>query len=246
MVRIIEPRIEEIDSPELTLSYRIEAALSSSAILEVFWQQIDRLKTVEKKSKGLTNTILKGCIQELTALGNILDDQKVPFDILKEQFSVNTRTSNYSSEIQESGLEGVILDLYLKKRRSAEEIAEYYNLSVVSVRRFLKYYDNCKPSEQMTLRKKSVFDITDQLEDLTIIIQRQLSNLEGENDEVHVQYVREMRLVLAQAAEVVDKINNYQTLQKVVESIGDVISEVIPEKRKEIYIALNKIVPGSI
>jgi hypothetical protein len=227
--------------------HRLESALNSSALIEMYYDCIERLSTSIKDVKVAKQPIVENIIEDLRAIGTVLDDCKTTIPILKEQFSLNTRVKNYSSQIQELGLEGQILHKYLSLKQSSTEIAEYFNLSAQTVGRFIRYYESCKPTEQLSLRKKSVFDVTDQLEDLAVIIERQMINLEGENDEIHVQYVREMRMTLELAMKVIDRINNYQTLQKVVSSVGEAVIKYVPQHlRAELFKELNEIVPGSL
>lgn len=143
----------------------------------------------------------------------------------------NSLSKVYVSKIERLGITNQVI----KARESGhtlKEIASTFDLSIHHVRKFIEVYNSSTLSEQAGMRRKSVFDITDRLEELSTLIRRQLANLNADPKN-QVAYVKEMRECIQLAAEITDKIVMSQQLEAMTKAVGEIILSEIPIERRQ-------------
>lgn len=149
------------------------------------------------------------------------------------------------SEIEALGIEGEVIRLAFTLGRPAKDIAELFNLKTREVSQFLKYYQKAAPAKRAQLARRSVFDSRSQLEDLATVILRQLHNLEGVDNITHVQYVKEMRMVIDQATKITERMLNYAVYENMVKSVASILEDELPHKKIQIYKMLENVLPAN-
>jgi transcriptional regulator with XRE-family HTH domain len=163
------------------------------------------------------------------------NDGELLFDVTGTNRSLKEA---YPTKIERLGLSKEIIRLREENRLSIADIANKYGLSNLTVSKFLQTYDSAKPIDKVKMKSTSIFSITEQIESLAAGIYRQMSRLEGSNDEVHVKYVAELRQTIAMADKYLDKASAISEANAKVEQIRAVIMETLmeelPDKRTAI------------
>lgn len=142
------------------------------------------------------------------------------------------------SKITRLGIAGELVRLRATGKYTIEDLAVRFDVPAQQISRFFRYYDACSPSEKARVRRQSVFEISERLEDLLQIIVRQLARLEAVNDEVHVKYVAEFRQTVAMAANLLEKVNHYHRFQQLITAVGDLLVKELPHRQREITEAI--------
>lgn len=135
------------------------------------------------------------------------------------------------STIERLRLESEVVRLSEEKGLSNSEIAERFEaLSEEMIRRFLKKYREAKPSERARVRRSSIFDTYDQLEKVAALIYRQLARYEGQDGNIHVKYVKELRELIRESHEWMDRASERQKLDEIALEVRDIVAEFDEEK----------------
>jgi hypothetical protein len=122
------------------------------------------------------------------------------------------------------------------------DICKTFNISYLTLKRFLNFYDNAKPKDKLTLRRQSVFNTTEQLEELCTNIQRQMARLEGLDDGNHVKYVSEMRQTIELTIKVLDRVSQYNQWRRLAEEIANQLADEYPARRREIMDRFSRLI----
>ena len=134
------------------------------------------------------------------------------------------------TKVERLGYSQEIIKL-MNRGESAGDIAKKLGLSLSSVSTFCKMYNSARPAERVKIKKRSVFDIATNYEELGSMIYRSLAKLELIDPEHHVKYIAEYRQLLMLA----DKFLKENTAKQKVEELGMLVKEVLinelPEKR---------------
>lgn len=136
-----------------------------------------------------------------------------------------------TSKIERLGIGGEIVRL--RTRMTLQELADKFNLTSQTVSRFLKRYDKMKASEKSQVRRHSVFDIFDRLEELSSMIYRQLAALENQ-PETHVKYIAELRQTLDLAARLAKELYTIRKYEQFKSAVVEVLLSELPERRREL------------
>ena len=114
------------------------------------------------------------------------------------------------------------------------EIANKFSISIGTVSRYLKYYDKLSKAKQSKIKANSIMNTTERLEDIMNMCLRQLHRLEGQNDDVHVKYIGELRQTIGLAAQVSEKIATYKAYEQFKQTVEEILLSELPERRMEI------------
>lgn len=166
---------------------------------------------------------------KLENLVTLLDNATTP--VVVESSLVKENSANFNSIVYRLGLQGELLKLR-SKGYTITKMAEHLNLNHSVISRFFKYYDHLSNLEKLKVRQSSVMNTPERLEELFNMILRRLHSLEGLNDELHVQYVKELRQTLALASQVAEKMVNYKEYQRFTEAVWELLKLELPDKRR--------------
>lgn len=170
------------------------------------------------------------------SLVTTLDTDTVALPIIKER----SLTRQYKSKIERLGIGGVLI----QQRQAGESIpalARHHTLGEDTIRRFFKTYDAAKPTEKARLRRNSMTDIVGRLEELGAMIYRQLARLEGNQDDIHVKYVTELRLTIELSSKLAQQMISYQRYEEFIRCVGEILKSELPDRKAEIIQKLNKL-----
>lgn len=164
----------------------------------------------------------------LKALIEAMDVEAQPLNIAGD-----THVSLPRTKVDRLGVGGEVLRLHRDRNLSPDQIVQQLevDISAGTVSRYIKMYESAKPSQQVKMRRNSIFEIPERLEDLAMIVQRQLARLEAVDDEVHVKYVSEMRQLIQLTSDMVKLIYNAKRFQEMVRINYEVLKDELPEKR---------------
>lgn len=192
-------------------------------------QEINSL--AEKYSKqNILHTELSLVSQRLDSVIAILDAEAAPIEILAD---TPLSSNRFISIIDKLGIGNEIVALR-KQGSTIKELSAMYKLSTATIQRFFKYYDSQSATKKSRYNTSSVFDTVERLEELQTIILRNLHRLEGNNDEVAVKYISELRQTLALAVSVSEKLANAKAFQELKELVATILMSELPHRRKEI------------
>lgn len=205
------------------------------SLIEEFYEILAKLKDLEAQVPERMKIDVQGIITEYSNLLEILDSESSPVEIIKTQsLSGNLR----KNKVEKLGLSGELIRLRKEQRLTIKEISARYQIDRATVSRFFRYYDSLLPSQKSAYQRKSIFDVTERLEEMQQIILRNFYRLEGVSDDIAVKYMGELRQSLDLAVKVAEKINNakemwrkYEDLKK---AVYDILVDELPNKRKEV------------
>jgi len=216
----------------VTTSGMDNAALKQAEAFTTFTEILENLyENLMSCSNGKDlelRTELQTYAATVKSLIKAIDEKYVPTDIIND-----AKKSLGQSKVERLRLSSEIIRLKEVERLTFEQIATRVGLSVSTVSKFYKYYSEAKPTEKVRLKKASVFDSTQQLEDLHAMIFRQLERLEGD-PENHVKYIPEARQVLKLAMDYIGTVNQKQEIENIKAKVRAILLQLAPEKRDEI------------
>lgn len=168
-------------------------------------------------------------IKKLAALSSLLDDETNTPSLLSTNL-----LSKGLNKIERLGLGGEVIRLREVNKLQASEIASQLSLGVDTVRRFLKFYDNCKPSEKTKYQRTSIFNTAQQLEDLNVIIYKLLARTELVDAENFTRGISELRQTIKLAADVLEKSaakNKEADFRRI---MTEILCKELPHRQQEI------------
>lgn len=208
----------------------LENANISLGIIEALVNLNYDLETV---AEDLTNPIQKEILiniyKKLNNIITLLDNTGTP--VIVEGSLVKENAANFTSTVYKLGVQGELLKMR-EKGFTITKISEQLALNPTVISRFFKYYDHLSNLDKLKVRQSSVMNTPERLEELFNMILRRLHMLEGVNDELHVQYIKELRQTLGLASQVADKMVNYKEYQRFTESVWELLKLELPDKRK--------------
>ena len=225
----VEPNIQD----NLTKTYQ------SLSLLEQFNSCVERFKDCLESPDSLESKVkeLELVELELRALITALDDNNISIDIIKNE-TLRLR----KSKVERLGIGPTIIRQRSVQGMTYAEIADFHSVSTSLISQFINKYDKCKPTEKQKIKSEnSVFNTGQRLEELNLLIQRQLSNLESD-PAVQVAYIREFRGLLDQASKIVSKQEGYIQYQRFVQGVAAVMEKVAPEQRQLINSEIRELV----
>lgn len=212
------------------------------SLIEQFYEVLEKLKDLEQSAPSRLEADFKQVITDYTFLLEILDSESSPVNIIKNpSLSGNLR----KNKVEKLGLSGELIRLRKEQRLTITELSDRYKLDKNTISRFFRYYDSLLPSQKAVYQRKSIFDVTERLEEMQQLILRNFYRLEGVSDDVAVKYMGELRQSLDLAVKVAEKINNakemwrkYEDLKK---AVYDILVDELPDKRKEILLRVKSL-----
>jgi hypothetical protein len=233
---------EEARSPSEFSQVAASQALELLSITEQLKQCSDQLGLLEGTLEGAKRTAAAAIKTRLEGIITSLEVDDSASALLQRQNEAIAPT-RVVSKIEMLNLEGEVVRLSYGLGRNAKEIAELFGLKPREVSQFLKYYQRCAPAKRAKLSRASIFDSKSQLEELATTILRQLNTLEGADNELHVQYVREMRMTIEQATKLTERMLNYSVYENLVGKVREILVSELPHRQVEICTVLEKVLP---
>ncbi len=215
------------------MSLETQALSSAGAALGLI-EQLENLVS-DLREFGLTipalaRSELEVLVERLSAVAKLLDDDENLPDLIKGlQLS-----GRVASKVDRLKLGGEIVRLREVGRATNAEIAQQLGIGEQTVGRFLRFYDQCKPSEKARYQRSSIFDTTNQYEDLAAMIWRQLARLENLDNENHVRYISELRQLIKAAEQWMEKINQANKIEELRMAVAEILASELPHRRAEI------------
>lgn len=118
--------------------------------------------------------------------------------------------------------------------QSFKDIGTYLDVSPDSVSKFCKVYDASTPAQKAELKKSSIFDIANNIEELGAMLYRQLARLENTDPEHHVKYAAELRQTIAMADKFLEKNSARQKMDTLGQLVLEILIDELPEKRAQV------------
>lgn len=214
------------------------------SLVEQFIETHERLEAFRDYVLPNHKSEFDALVDDYKSLVDILDSETSPIEIIQ--------TSNLSGKIKRHKLErlgvaGEAIRLRKEELMPIKQIAERFGVASTTVSRFFKYYDSLEPSQQSKYQRKSVFDVTERLEELQTLILRNLHKTEGVRDEVSVKWGAELRQTYELALKVAEKINDEKQRMREYEefkqAVYEILMEELPEKRNKIINKLKTLSP---
>lgn len=221
---------EDFVEDQVRAGVSLDRVHETVAVIEQFLQISTDLKNLITTLTGDSKVLAESISTRLEALVTILDSDSTT---LKMHTANKLGKISAESKIQRLGIAGEVIRLRTRGE-SVQTIASKFGVSKDSIRRFLRHYDSLVPSERVKIQKKSVFDTTERLEELMVMIIRQINRLEGTNDDVAVKYVGELRQTLQLALSVSEKISHYNAYKKFEAIVYEILLDELPTKRTSI------------
>jgi ribosomal protein S15P/S13E len=187
---------------EITLREAEQAA----SIYERLEQIEDHLNSLAEEQKDL------GLRQELNIISTKIKallplfDQTALLPLLANQLNV----TGFQSKIERLGLSKEIIRLSTESKMTPANISTHLEtkgikIGAITIRNFLRLYENSTYAEKIKAKTNSVFNTADQLESLLTLINTQLGKLsfsiDPKQQENHRAYVGELRQVVKLAAD---------------------------------------------
>jgi hypothetical protein len=139
------------------------------------------------------------------------------------------------SRIERLGLANEVLRLR-EAGYTYQEIADRYRaegLTADLVGRFCRGYDRLQAAERLRVRRQSIFETQQRLEDISSMLYRLIARLEVEhNDETLVKAIGELRQTAALAQQVMKDMVTYAQYQQFKQAVLALIAEYVPAERR--------------
>lgn len=214
----------------------------SGSVLDVDYSEVNQAVALIEQFE-LLGEDLKGFVEALptkykdegevyckkyNSLLSILDsDVSDEFDVLAEKDLSGIQSK---SIIERFGISDELIRLR-KDGKTINELALTFRIATGTISRFFRYYDKLKPTEKKKLQRRSVFNTIDELEELAVMIKRNIARLEGQDDEVNVRLIGELRQTIIAAASLAEKMANHERFEKFTQAVIRVLSDELPAKR---------------
>lgn len=114
------------------------------------------------------------------------------------------------------------------------EIADRMLVDASTVSKFCKFYDSQKPAVRSRYQRTSIFDTSQNFENLGAMIYRSLANLENVDPENHVKYISELRQTIGAAQKWMEQVSSHHKYDILKQAIIDILYDELPEKREAI------------
>jgi hypothetical protein len=197
---------------------------------------IEQFETLNEDFKNFVKTLphkykTEGEVHSdrLDNLLTILDSEKMSEEF--EPLASSKLSGRQSASIVERlGISQELIRLR-KEGATIAELAMRFTISTKSISRFFKYYDNLEPSKKAKVQRRSVFNTVDELEELMIVIKRNMARLEATDDENNIKLIEVLRKLIMDAANLSEKMANQERYQKFTEFVIRVLMDELPSKR---------------
>lgn len=205
-----------------------ENVYNSMAVLEQFELLVSNLESYCMALPTEHQEELKLHVQTLKTMVELIDIDGSTV-ISQEKLSGNLP----KSKIERYGMGGELIRLR-REGKTLNELATQFGFNNRTIARFFKLYDEALPKRKLELQRTSIFDSSQQMEDLSALIHRSMARLEGANDEVNVKYVAELRQLIELAMKFAEKMANYEKFEMLKNITVDILATELPHRRVEI------------
>jgi len=201
----------------------IEKADKSLAVIEQFEAVIEDLDSFINSLPQMYLEEGKPVLERLKSLYELINIDVTNIDTL----DLNSKKAR--SKIERRRLSHEVIRLIEEEGLYYKEVGERLGISGSTVSKFYKQYENAKLSERAAVRRSSIFDTYDQMESLSAKIYKALATYEGMDGNVHVKYIEQMRKLITEAHQWMDRVSEKQKL----EEIGMIVREVLSNCTKD-------------
>jgi len=216
------------------------------SLVEQFIEVRDRLEELRERTSKSVRDDLELIIQDYNSLLEIIDSETSPVEIVQTR---NLSGRLRKNKVERLGIAGELIRLR-KEGSTINELSKQFNLARSTISRFFRYYDSLQPSQKSKYQRKSIFEVTERLEELQTLILRNLHRLEGTRDEVAVKWGAELRQTLELAVKVAEKINDEKQHRREYEEFKETVYEILvnelnEDQRMRVIEKLKNITPSS-
>lgn len=195
-----------------------------------FYEQLDLVvSNLQSFSRTLNTSYsneLNVHIERLVGLVHLMDEEGY-------EPQVTTSDLTKGSKVERLGLSGEVVRLKEIHKLSNQEIADKLNIGSDTVSRFLRFYEKARPSDKAKYQRSSIFDSTQQYEEIASMVYRQIARLENDPEQ-HVKYIGELRQVIKAAQEWMKQANQMQKIEEIKQIITDILLDIAPEQRERV------------
>lgn len=209
---------------------RLDRANKTLALIEQMELITKALKVLEELVPLELKTEVRTVLSRAEILYTALNDNEEGAALV--ELSTNLSDS-LKSKIERLGLGAEIVQMR-RNGSSYREIGAALDVNPASVSKFCKIYDLATPAKKAELRKKSIFDTAQNMEDLAAALYRQLARLEVSDPEHHVKYVSEMRQLIISAQKFMEHLSTKQKIDNISQLVMEILLQELPERRGEI------------
>ena len=206
----------------------IERADKALAIIEQFETLLEDLKSFREEIPQLYQSELDPLLQRLSSLYEVINVDASDIETL--DLSVKPR----KSKIERRRLSGEIIRLIEEEGLSQKEVANRVEMSPQTISKFIKQYNQAKPAEQAKSRRTSIFQTYEQFEKLAAIIYKEIARYEGMDGQVHVKYVDQLRNLIKESQQWMDRNSERQKLEEIAMTVKEILQDCTPEQSKKI------------
>lgn len=206
----------------------IERADSALAVIEQFEAIIEDVKSIREDLPKLYQTELDPIIQRLNSLYEVINVESVDIETLDNQIKPK------KSKIERRRLSGEIIRLIEDEGLNQQEVANRVGVSSQLISKFIKQYNQAKPSEQAKKKRTSIYQTYEQFEKLAAIIYKEIARYEGMDGHVHVKYIDQLRSLIKESQQWMDRQSEREKLQEIAMTVKEILQECTPEQSKKI------------
>lgn len=207
-------------------SNAIEKADKSLALIEQLEAVLDDMESFINELPKLYYQEGKPILERLKGFYEILNIDSTNIDAL------DLNWKPLKSKIERRRLSHEIIRLSEEEGLSHQAIADKVDLSRSTIQKFVKQYQQAKPSEKAKQRKDSIFQTYDQLERLSTLIYRELARYEGQDGNIHVKYIEQLRKLITEANQWMDRASERQKLEEIAMIVREVLTECTEDQEK--------------
>jgi predicted transcriptional regulator len=195
---------------------KADAALAMTEQLQSIIRDLESFGTlIPREFRDEINSL----VGRTKALYEMVDSSPLDLNTLSERLP--------SCKIVRMGINREIIELYLKGM-ALSKIAEQFGVSADMVRRFCRFYDDSSQTEKITIRRWSILDTADRMEEIGALIFSQLANLNGD-PENQVKYVDSQLKLIKMAQEF---LKSWETKGKI-EKTQVIIQEIFQDELRD-------------
>jgi len=179
----------------------------------------------------------------LGRLKSIVEILNTDNDGLPALIAGQTLSGIRSSKIDRLKIGSTILKMREHDRKTLKEISEDltaqgYDISVGTIQRFLKLYDEGTMEFRNRQHRVSVFDTPDQLENLNTLVWQALSRFADSPDQYH-KYLDQAQRLVKQASDYLERSSSVDKYEQLRNLVIEVLKDELPEKQQAIIARIN-------
>jgi hypothetical protein len=204
---------------------------------------IDQFERVSREINlyAVKNKDLTPLAHELSGLVSLLNTEmavKIPAIEPYYNALADVKAIEKVSDIDKRGLGDTILRR-IREGSTVEDLCFEFDLTKGAVDRWLKEYNSLAPKDRIEKRKSSVFNITEQLEDLYARILEDVENMREVNPDTVQKLNGNLLTCLKMASEIVERFEEMQKAEQLKQEIARIFDRVSPGIGQELIKALS-------